>query len=122
MPENRILLIEDEATTRDLLSHVLMSAGYAVDVAATASIAGARLDSTTYALVLADWRLPDGDGIELADRAAEAGARTAILSGYLFHLPKGTAKRHHLLMKPMRPDEIIAVVRAVIGEPAGRRA
>jgi two-component system OmpR family response regulator len=87
MPENRILLIEDEAATRELLSHVLMAAGYAVDVAETASIAGARLASTTYALVLADWRLPDGDGIELADRAAEAGASTAIMSGYLFPAP-----------------------------------
>jgi hypothetical protein len=57
------------------------------------------LDSTTYTLVLADWRRPDGDGIQLADRAPEAGDSTVIMSGSLFQLPQ----RHRAA--PSHPNE-----------------
>ena len=39
MPEKRILLIEDEATTREILTDLLRGAGYAVDSVATAGAA-----------------------------------------------------------------------------------
>jgi DNA-binding response OmpR family regulator len=67
--------------------------------------------------VIADWLLPDGDGIYIADRAAGLGSRTLIVTGHVSDLPPGTAKRHHLLMKPTKPNQLLAVVRALIGEP-----
>jgi two-component system, NtrC family, response regulator HydG len=118
MPEIRILLIEDEVTSREILQLVLDDAGFTVDVAATASAAHSRLTSTRYALVIADWLLPDGDGILLADRAGALGASTLIITGHLSDLPPGTAKRHHVLMKPVKPSELLAVVRAMVGEPS----
>ena len=113
----RILLIEDEATSREILELVLTGAGYTVDVAATAAVAHKQLSSTRYALVIADWLLPDGDGIYIADRAVGLGSRTLIITGHVSDLPPGTAKRHHLLMKPTKPSQLLAVVRALIGEP-----
>jgi hypothetical protein len=53
-------------------------------------------------VVVADWRLPDGDGIELADWAARLGAKTVIVSGYLFALPPASTARHEVIMKPVR--------------------
>ena len=50
-------------------------------------------------------RLPDGNGLEIADRAADHGARTSILSGYVLQLPPDAADRHEVLMKPMRLGE-----------------
>ena len=114
---DRILLIEDEATSREILELVLTGAGYIVDTAATAAAAHQQLSSTRYALVIADWLLPDGDGIYLADRAIGLGARTLIITGHVSDLPPGTAQHHRLLMKPTKPNQLLAIVRALIGEP-----
>ena len=119
MPENRILLIEDEATTRELLTYVLEGEGYAVDAVDTAAAATANLESTAYAVVIADWLLPDGNGIDIADRAEKLGAKTFIISGYLIGLPAGAADRHTLFKKPVPPNELIAAVQQAIGPKAG---
>ena len=117
MPKARILLIEDEPTSREILQYVLSEAGYPVDVSATAAAAHRQLDVISYGLVIADWQLPDGDGIYIADRAFALGAWTVIITGHFSDLPPGTARCHRLLMKPVRPAELLAIVRALIGEP-----
>jgi DNA-binding response OmpR family regulator len=116
VPESRILLVEDERDVRELLTHVLHAEGYAVDAVATAAEAWRCLDARLYAVVIADWRLPDGDGTLIADRAADQGAKTFVMSGYLFQMAGGRAERHETLMKPMRPSEIIAAVERAIGQ------
>jgi DNA-binding response OmpR family regulator len=116
MPDKRILLVEDEPEIRQLLTHALRAEGYVVDVAATAAEAWAQLNAHTYASVIADWRLPDGDGVSIADWAAEQGAHTFVMSGYLFQMPGGRAERHQTLMKPIRPSEIVAAVERRIGK------
>jgi DNA-binding response OmpR family regulator len=121
MAQAEILLIEDEATSRAILETVLIDAGYSVDTAETAAIAHSRLQAARYALVIADWLLPDGDGIFIADRAAALGSRTLIVTGHLSDLPAGTASRHHILMKPTKPESLLALVRALIGDPADQR-
>jgi DNA-binding response OmpR family regulator len=114
MAEDRILLIEDEATSRELLTYVLEGEGFAVDAVENAAAAAARLQSTQYAVVIADWLLPDGNGIDIADRAKELGAKTFIVSGYLIGLPAGARDRHVLFRKPVRPEELAAAVRDAI--------
>ena len=116
MPRARVLLIEDEATSREILQYILSEAGYPVDAASTAAVAHTLLDSTTYRLVIADWQLPDGDGIYIADRALALGAWTIIITGHLSDLPPGTGASHKLLMKPISPVTLLAVVRTIIGE------
>jgi DNA-binding response OmpR family regulator len=120
MPDKRILLIEDESEIRQLLSHTLRSAGYIVDAAGTAAEAWAHLNTHAYASVIADWRLPDGDGVTIADWAAAQGAHTFVMSGYLFQMPGGRAERHQTLMKPLRPSEIVAAVEHSIGKAEPR--
>lgn len=46
MPEKRILLVEDERITRELLAHFLHREGYRVDVAATVVEATEFLDGS----------------------------------------------------------------------------
>lgn len=116
MAAKRILLVEDEVTIRDLLVNVLLAEGYAVDAVATVAEAMAHLDGPPYTLVLSDWRLPDGDGLLVVEAGAELGARTMIMSGYLFQMPGGRAERHETLMKPLRPSELIAAVERAIGK------
>ena len=116
MPDTRVLLVEDEPEVRQLLAHSLRSAGYHVDAARTAAEAWAQLEATAYGVVIADWRLPDGDGTLILDWAAEQGAHTFLMSGYLFQMPGGRAERHDSLMKPLRPSEIVAAVERRIGK------
>ena len=52
----------------------------------------------------------------LLDWAADQGARTFLMSGYLFRMPGGRAELHETLMKPLRPSEILAVVERSIGK------
>ena len=78
---------------------------------ATVAEAEQRLaQPSDYGLVITDWRLPDGDGIALADRAAGLGMNTAVLTGYAFHMSAEAAARHEVWMKPMRPVELIAAI------------
>jgi DNA-binding response OmpR family regulator len=116
MPAKRILLVEDDPDIHYLLTHVLVSEGYAVDVADTVAKAWQCLDGAPYALVIADWRLPDGDGTVIADAAADLGAKTFVMSGYLFQMPGGRAERHETLMKPVRARELIEAVERSIGK------
>src|SRR5204862_3858280 len=59
----RILVVEDESRIADFLSRGLVSAGYAVDVAATGSAAIDMIHSTDYDLMMLDLGLPDMDGL-----------------------------------------------------------
>jgi DNA-binding response OmpR family regulator len=111
----RIPLVEDESLIRELLGHVLYDKGYAVDIAATVADAWRHFRARRHALVIVDWRLPDGDGFEIADAAAGAGAKTLVMSGYLFQMSGGRAGRHLILMKPIRTSELIAAVERSIG-------
>jgi DNA-binding response OmpR family regulator len=119
MAEKRILLLEDEAEIGELFHLGLTSSGYVVDIATTIALARQRLAETPYDLVIADLRLPDGDGLQIADQAADLGSKSFILSGYLFQLPAGTAKRHDLLMKPIRPRDLLTAVKRAIGPASG---
>ncbi len=114
---NRILLVEDEADVRMLLEHVLLSAEYRVDSAATVEAACARLETQTYDLVVADGRLEDGTGMMVAEKAAETGTKTLIITGYAFDLPKDQLGRYDFLLKPVRPAELLEAVERVL-DPA----
>jgi|HubBroStandDraft_6_1064221.scaffolds.fasta_scaffold3365091_1 two-component system response regulator PilR (NtrC family) len=70
MVEARILLVEDDAYVLALLSLALLAAEYVVDTASTVAEGMARLAGMSYSLVATDWRLPDGNGMEIADHAA----------------------------------------------------
>src|SRR5260221_12309783 len=116
MPEKRILLVEDEPAILELFADDLRAKGYVVDLAACVAEGQQHLDAQSYALVIADWRLPDGNGIDLADRAIKLRAKTFIISGYLFGLPAGAADRHKRLRKPIRPGDLVAAVERSIGK------
>jgi hypothetical protein len=53
--------------------------------------------------------------MDVADHAAELGAKTAIISGYIHQLKPEAAERHEIMPKPMRPVELISAVKRLIG-------
>ena len=96
----RILLLEDDPDVAQLLIAVLHDSEYVVDRATTLAEAAQFLATQDYGLVITDWRLPDGDGTVIANRAADLGAKTAVLSGHALAMPREIAARHEIWMKP----------------------
>ncbi len=59
-----ILVVEDEADLRDMLSESLEQAGYDTRTAGTVSEARRKIENSTPDLVLLDWMLPDASGLQ----------------------------------------------------------
>lgn len=74
-----LLLLEDDQSLIDGLVYVLMKEGYAVDVATTVAQAYALLAKKTYALLLLDMTLPDGNGLSVCESVRAAGSIVPII-------------------------------------------
>lgn len=75
----RILIIEDEITLNRTLTEGLTDFGYQVDSAENYKDAEYFIDIRNYDLVLTDWMLPDGDGIEICKIVKNRSSRTAVV-------------------------------------------
>jgi two-component system, NtrC family, response regulator HydG len=113
----RILLVEDEKDVRLVLEHVLVTAGYAVDSVATAQSARAWLGMRRYDLVVADGRLGDGTGLEIADLALNGGMKTLIVTGNAISFAPGELERYPYLLKPVRAHELERAVTRLMAAP-----
>jgi DNA-binding response OmpR family regulator len=72
IPHARILVVEDEATTRKAIARALGLLGYEVDEVASGEQALLQLSSLSYDLMLLDLRMPGMDGIEVMKRVQES--------------------------------------------------
>lgn len=78
-----VLVVDDEADLRELLSLTLVRLGLDVDTAESVGAARALLGRNKYALCLTDMRLPDGTGLDLVrDVAAASGPPIAVITAY----------------------------------------
>jgi two-component system response regulator PilR (NtrC family) len=78
-----VLVVDDEADLRELLSLTLLRLGLDVDTAESVSVARARLGERRYSLCLTDMRLPDGSGLDLVREVAQtAGPPIAVITAY----------------------------------------
>ncbi len=75
----RILIIEDEVTLSKTLSDGLKEFGYQNDIAENLSDGRYYLDIRNYDLVLLDWMLPDGNGIDLISEIKSQTPKTSII-------------------------------------------
>jgi two-component system, NtrC family, response regulator HydG len=109
----RILLVEDDLELGRLMEHILLSARYEVDRVESVAGAYSQFEHAAYDLVIADARLQDGTGMEIADRAGEKGIKAVIVTGYAFAYPE--LRRYEVLLKPVRPNELIAEIERILG-------
>jgi two-component system OmpR family response regulator len=75
----RILIIEDEVTLNKTLSEGLKEFGYQNDVAENISDGRYFLGIRNYNLVLLDWMLPDGNGVDIIAEIKERSPKTSVI-------------------------------------------
>lgn len=75
----RVLLVEDSAPTRDLLTRALGDAGISVVTAARLSTGMRQALGVEFDVIVLDLMLPDGNGLSLCRELRAAGITTPIL-------------------------------------------
>ncbi|MDE7217529.1 MAG: homeostatic response regulator transcription factor HsrA [Helicobacter sp.] len=75
----RILIIEDEITLTKTLAEGLAELNYQADVAENLKDGEYYISIRNYDLVLTDWRLPDGNGIDIIMPVKGKSPRTAVV-------------------------------------------
>lgn len=123
----RILVVEDEAAIRDMLSFTLQTAGYEVLQAANAEEAWRQLQSDVPDLVLLDWMLPGTSGVQLLQRLRQSSALSGLPVVML--TAKGAeqdqvegfeAGADDYVVKPFSPKALVARIQAVLRRIGGQ--
>nr|WP_202797097.1 response regulator transcription factor [Kribbella flavida] len=125
----RLLVVDDEATVRELLAATLRFAGFQVTSAATATEAVAAATAEPPDLVLLDVMLPDLDGFEVVRRLRErrVGNNSGPVPVLFLTARDGQADKvtglslgaDDYVTKPFDLEELIARIRAILRRTAG---
>lgn len=115
----KILVIEDDEIVGDLLTQVLTSQNYAVELAMDGQTGWNLVEAFNYDLILLDILLPKLDGISLCRKIRSAGVQTPIL--LLTGCSNGHDKAIGLdagaddyVVKPFDQEELVARIRALL--------
>ena len=117
----RILVVDDEASIRDLLSKTLALADYDVDVAPDGREAVERLRMLAYDLLITDLKMPgmDGLGVIREARRLKADLPVIIITGFSTEASAIEAANLGVagyLTKPFRVPRVLAVAAKALGE------
>ncbi|WUH99841.1 response regulator transcription factor [Spirillospora sp. NBC_00431] len=128
----RLLVVDDEATVRELLSATLRFAGFRVASAATGADAVAAATEEPPDLVLLDVMLPDMDGFEVVRRLRERrresrGGPVPVLfltakDGQADKVTGLSLGADDYVTKPFDLEELIARIRAILRRTKGHHA
>lgn len=119
----RVLVVDDEASIRDLLAKTLALAEYDVDTAADASSALVRVRAAEYDLLIADLRMPGMDGLTLIRQVKKIRADLPVIIITGFSSEASAIEAVNLgvagyLRKPFRVPEVLAAAAKALGAPA----
>lgn len=111
----KILLVEDDITFSQLLQGFLQKHGHTVDAVHNLKSGIACINERTYDLLLLDYRLPDGTGLEVLDKAHEKGTKTpAIIMTSFSDIRTAVraiqAGAFDYITKPVNPDELMMIM------------
>jgi len=108
----RILIVDDDADTREALSQALADAGFSVEQAASGTEALEKLDAGGEPdVVLLDLRMPGMDGAQLLERMRDRRARVIVLTGDSSARLVRFARDAKLLSKPIDLEALEAAVK-----------
>jgi excisionase family DNA binding protein len=117
----RVLVVDDEASIRDLLSQTLALADYDVDVAVDGRGALDRIRLDPYDLLIADLKMPGMDGLSVIREAKRLknDLPVIIITGYSTESSAIEAVNLGVtgyLTKPFRVPQVLAAAAKALGE------
>lgn len=131
MTQLKVLVVEDEASVRQMIAFNLHRAGFVVDEAPDSATARNRVADNRPDLILVDWMLPDSSGLELTRMLKRDEATSEIAIIMLTARAEEESKVRGLdsgaddyLTKPFSVRELLARINAVLrrSQPAGDEA
>ncbi|HEX9053134.1 MAG TPA: response regulator [Anaeromyxobacter sp.] len=121
-PRRSVLLIEDDAHTRDAMSALLTGEGLRVIASDEGRKALELADLTRPALVVLDLAMQGMDGWEFLERRdgvpSLQGVPVLVVTASADAPPRGTS----VLRKPVEPGELLATIRRLLRSAAGAPA
>ena len=121
----RILVVDDEASIRELLTKTLALAEYEVDTESDGASALQRLreSNAVYDLLIADLKMPGMDGLTLIRQAKRLRPEIAIVIITGFSTESSAIEAVNLgvsgyLTKPFRVPQVLAAAAKALGAPA----
>lgn len=75
----KILIVEDDASLREIIHRALVDEGYVVETASTFFEADSKLAGYSYDCILLDVMLPDGSGLQLLEHLRALGKRENVI-------------------------------------------
>ena len=117
-----IMTVDDSASVRQMVSFTLKDAGYDVLEAANGYDALQKLNGERVAMVITDLNMPEMDGIELV-RALRSNAAYKFIPIIMLTTESQAEKKQEgkaagatgWIVKPFKPDQLLAVVKKVLG-------
>jgi len=122
----RILVVDDDADAREIVSAALIDTGYAVDVASDGFEAVNKLQAVLPDLVLTDLMMPGMHGVDLAQwiRTYKTGLPVIVLTGRETYGLRTDAEAYGALaclVKPVNLEELLWTIdRALVQSDADR--
>ena len=117
----RVLVVDDEASIRDLLAKTLALAEYDVDVAPDGRTAIERMRLYPYDLLIADLKMPGMDGLTVIREAKRYKADLPVIIITGFSTESSAIEAVNLgvagyLTKPFRVPQVLAAAAKALGE------
>lgn len=122
----KILIVEDDASLREIIQRALVAEGYVVETASTFFDADSKIAGYSYDCILLDVMLPDGSGLQLLEHLRAIGKRENVIiisakdsvEDKVMGLEFGA---DDYLPKPFHTVELLARVKSVLrrGRTAG---
>lgn len=111
-----ILLVEDDLTYSRIVKTFLEKNGFAVRAATKVNDAQNLLNSSPFDLIIADFRLPDGTGMELLQWSKVEFPQTQVIlithySDIRIAIKAMKLGAFEYITKPINPDELLATVK-----------
>lgn len=111
----KILVVDDEADLRDVVSSILLNEGAELQEAGSGDVAQDMIGKTPYDLIISDVRMPGSDGVSLLKyvRSTHPNTKFVMFTGFAEALEAQTAYElgaNGFLAKPFRMKELLQLV------------
>jgi two-component system, NtrC family, response regulator HydG len=117
----KILLVEDDLTFAQLLQGFLQKHGHEITFVQDTKSSFKLIEQKTFDLLLLDYRLPDGTGVDVLVKARETGLAAPVIIMTSFNDVRTAVKAirsgaFDYITKPVNPEELLMIMNNALGE------